>query len=74
MNGHGVGTALGSHLGSPLTLSGVLHVPDLKFNLVSLGQLAQKGCSVTFKDNNHYEVTQNNEVALSGCCGWSYGA
>lgn len=66
MDGHGIGTVSGSHLGAPLTLSGALHVPDLKCNLVSLGQLAQKGCSLTFLDNSRFEVTQNDEVALSG--------
>lgn len=66
MMGLGLGTVSGSHHGSPLSLSGALYVPDLKCNLVSLVQLAKKGCSLTFKEDNCFGVSQNDEVALSG--------
>lgn len=66
MMGQGLGTVSGSHHGSPLSLSGALHVPDLKFNLVSLVKLAKKGCALTFKDDNRLEVSQDDKVALSG--------
>lgn len=66
MIGEGVGLVCGSHLGSPLSLSNSLLGPELKCNLVSLVQLAKKGCSLTFKDDNCFEVTQNNKVALTG--------
>lgn len=66
MTGLRVGTVSGSSLGAPLTLSGSLHVADLKCNLVSLVQLANKGFSLTFKENGQFEVTQDDEVALTG--------
>lgn len=66
MTGLGVGTVCGSNLGAPLSLSGAPHVPDLKCNLVSLVQLAQNGYLLVFKENGCFEVTQGNEVALSG--------
>ena len=59
-----VGTVSGKHLGSPLSLRNTLHVPDLQCNLVSLVQLAKKGCSLSFLDEGRFEVTQNNEVVL----------
>lgn len=64
MTGLGVGTVAGTHNGSPLSLSGALHVPKLKCNLVILVQLAQKGYSLTLRDQGRFEVTQNNEVVL----------
>lgn len=66
LTGLGVRTVVGPHYGAPLSLSGALNVPQSKFNLVSLVQLAQKGCSLTFKDRGRFEVTQNDEGALSG--------
>lgn len=66
MKGHGVGTVSGSHKRSPISLSGALHVPDLKCNLVSLVQLAQKGCLLIFKEDSWFEVNQDDEVVLSG--------
>lgn len=60
ITGLGVGTV------SPLSFSGALHIPELKCNLFSLVQLAQKGCLLTFKDNGRFKVTQNDEAALSG--------
>ena len=66
MTGLGVGTVTGSSLSAPLSLSGTLHVPELKCNLVSLVQLANKRCSLTFGENGKFEVTQGDKVALTG--------
>lgn len=66
MTGLGVGTVGGSSLGLPLPLSDALLVPELKYNLVSLVKLAQKGCSLEFKDNNRFEVKQDDKIALTG--------
>jgi hypothetical protein len=51
----GVGTVMferGS--GKPLYLSGVLYIPGLKKNLVSLSTLEDKGYEVSFKDRRAY--------------------
>lgn len=62
----GVGSVQGKHKGETVTLSNCLHVPDIKSNLVSLGHLAKKGCSIKFGDNGHFDVLQDTDVALSG--------
>lgn len=66
MLGKGVGTVSGLSLGAPLSLSDTLHVPDLKCNLVSLVQLAKKGCSLSFVDKGRFEVSQKDDVVLTG--------
>ena len=66
MTGQGICTVSASHKGAPLSFGNTLHVPDLKCNLVSLVQLAKNGCSLTFKDGGRFEVTQDDEIALSG--------
>ena len=40
--------------GKPLHLSGVLYVPGLKKNLVSVSALEDKGYEVSFKDRRAY--------------------
>lgn len=62
----GISSVKGIHQGEYLTLNNCLHVPDLKLNLVGMGDLAAKGCAIQFKDNGKFEVTHNNELALSG--------
>lgn len=66
MMGKGVGTVSGTSLGVPLSLSNTPHVPDLECNLVSLVQLAQKGCSLSFVDEGRIKMTQKDDVVLTG--------
>lgn len=64
--GVGIGTITGVHKGERVSLSNCLHVPALKANLVSMGELAKKGCSITFDDNGTFKVMQDSSEALSG--------
>lgn len=66
INGHGRGSVKASHRGSPLTFCNSLHVPSLKTDLISMVELAKKGCSIEFKDNGKFEVVQDSDVVLSG--------
>ena len=40
--------------GEKKCISNVFFVPDLKHNLISIGQLMQKGYNVFFKNDVHY--------------------
>lgn len=62
----GIGSVKGIHQGESVTLNNCLHVPDLKTNLISMGDLAKKGCSIQFKENGKFDVNHHDEVALSG--------
>lgn len=62
----GVGTVEVTHLGSPLTFCKALHVPSLKTDLVSMTELADKGCSIVFKEGGLFEVIQDTDVVFSG--------
>lgn len=62
----GVGTVKATHLGSPLSFPNALHVPDLKTDLVSMTELAKKGCSIEFSNNGSFEVIQGSDAVLSG--------
>lgn len=64
--GVGIGTITGVHKGERVSISNCLHVPALKANLVSMGELAKKGCSITFGDNGAFNVMQDSSVALTG--------
>lgn len=64
--GIGIGTVTGVHKGERVSISNCLHVPALKANLVSMGDLAKKGCSINFEDNGSFKVMQDASVALSG--------
>lgn len=66
INGLGIGIVKGVHKGSRLTLSDCLHVPSLKSNLISMINLARKGCSIIFKDDGYFDVMLNSDVVLSG--------
>jgi hypothetical protein len=51
----GVGTVrFEREFGKPLYLSGILYVPGLKKNLVSVSSLEDKGYEVSFKDRRAY--------------------
>lgn len=50
IDGHGLGVVKASHLGSPLSFGNSLHVPSLKTDLISMVELAKKGCSIIFKE------------------------
>lgn len=54
------------HRGEPLTFCNSLHVPSLKTDLVSMVELAKKGCSIVFKESGMFEVVQDSDVVLSG--------
>lgn len=64
--GTGVGAVKATHQGSPLTFCNVLHVPSLKTDLVSMTELAKKGCSIVFQEGGNFEVVQDQDVILSG--------
>lgn len=64
--GHGLGYVQASHHGSPLTFCNSIHIPGLKKDLISMVELAKKGCSIEFKDNGKFEVVQDSDVVLSG--------
>lgn len=66
IDGHGLGTVQVTHLGSPLSFCNALHVPALKTDLVSITELARKGCSIVFKEGGSFEVIQDTDVVLSG--------
>lgn len=51
--------------GNPLTFCNTLHVPSLKTDLVSMVNLAKKGCSIVFKEDSKFDVVQDWDVALS---------
>lgn len=64
--GSGVGAVKAMHKGSPLTFCNALHVPSLKSDLISMTDLAKKGCSIVFKEGGDFEVIQDKEVVMSG--------
>lgn len=64
--GTGIGAVKAEHRGSPLTFTNVLHVPTLKTDLVSMTELAKKGCSIVFQDGGKFEVVQDRDVVMSG--------
>lgn len=66
ISGLGIGQVGGKHKGSSLSFSDCLHVPSLKSNLISMINLAKKGCSIVFKDSGYFEVMQDKDVVLSG--------
>lgn len=66
INGQGVGMIKVTHRGSPLTFCNSLHVPSLKTDLVSMVELAKKGCLIEFKEDGKFEVVQGADVVLSG--------
>lgn len=54
------------HRGAPLTFCNALHVPTLKTDLVSMTELAKKGCLIVFDEGGKFEVVQDKDVVLSG--------
>lgn len=64
--GNGIGLVNGNHKGTSLSFLECLHVPSLRSNLLSMINLAKKGCSIIFKDHEYFEVMQDNDVVLSG--------
>lgn len=64
--GTGVGAVKAMHRGSPLTFCNVLHVPSLKTDVVSMTELARKGCSIVFQEGGNFEVVQDKDVVMSG--------
>lgn len=66
MDGLGIGNVNATHRGSPLTFCNSLHVPSLKTDLISMTELAKKGCSIIFSDSGLFEVLQDTDVVLSG--------
>lgn len=64
--GAGVGAVKATHRGSPLTFCNALHVPSLKTDLVSMTELAKKGCSIVFQEGGNFEVVQDKDVVMSG--------
>lgn len=66
INGQGVGMIKATHRGESLTFCNSLHVPSLKTDLVSMVELAKKGCSIEFKNDGKFEVVQGSDVVLSG--------
>lgn len=64
--GTGVGAVRAVHRGSPLTFCNALHVPSLKSDLVSMTELAKKGCSIVFQEGGNFEVVQDQDVVMSG--------
>lgn len=49
-----------------MTFCNALHVISLKTDLVSMTELAKKGCSIVFKEGGLFEVIQDTDVVLSG--------
>lgn len=66
IDGIGLGRVTGNHKGMPLLFSDFLHVPSLKSNLISMINLAKKGCSIVFNHNRYFEVIQDKDTVLSG--------
>lgn len=66
IDGQGIGTVNVTHRGSPLSFCNTLHVPSLKTDLVSMTDLAKKGCSIVFQEGGAFEVIQDTDVVLSG--------
>lgn len=62
----GVGSVKGTHNGENITLSNCLHIPDPKYNLISMGELVKKGCSINFSNDGKFDVLQDSDLALSG--------
>jgi len=53
--------------GREVVIEEVLYVPGLKTNLISLGQLLQKGFVVTMKNNCLNIFDQNKQLVVSAC-------
>lgn len=66
ISGHGLGSVKATNLGSPLNFGNALHVPSLKTDLISIVELAKKGCLIVFKEKGDFEVVQDEDVVLSG--------
>ena len=48
-----------------ITLSGVLHVPELETNLISVSKLTEKGAEVTFAGSKCYVSKQGRKAAVA---------
>lgn len=66
IDGLGVGSVKATHRGSTLTFVNALHVPSIKMDLISMVELAIKGCSIVFKEDGKFEVLQDSDTVLSG--------
>lgn len=66
IDGLGLGVVKAAHMGCPLSFGNSLHVPLLKTNLISMVELAKRGCSIIFKESGKFEVVQDSDVVLSG--------
>lgn len=64
--GTGVGLVPARHCGNELTFCNVLHVPSLKTDLVSMTDLAKKGCLIVFQEGGNFEVVQDKDAVMSG--------
>ena len=62
----GVGSIQGECLGNSVTLTNVLHVPELQTNLVSLVDLVRKGFQLSFMENGSFSVLAAGNRVLNG--------